>query len=500
MRPPSVSYQFVVGSTRPVIMAPVRPSHLCYHCQMQRWGPAAYRDRPVRDDESGVSEGPTASDWALFALHAVRRRKWITIGAFLFGVGATVLYYATRVPMYHVETVVTARRQQSVSSVVRPTVGDDQPTRLAWELVHRRENLIELVKQTGMAPDPHSTKKAGLTDWLAHFVSRSSSNSESHDDPVGGLVLMLDKALLVTTSDGTVKIAIDWPEPREAYRLVEAALQNFLEARHVQEITAIDEVISLVQGQVAALRVQMDKAIEEAQRELAGGADGSRQASARRGQVSEELVRLKSLLDAKQRAIADVEDFRRRRLAELQSQLDERLAMYSNAHPVVVNLRQDIQALSRESPQIVTLREEEQKLRGDYAARLAQEGRPPDAEPGPSRAALVGTARSIEQNERVREMRIQYQQMVERLSSARLDLDAARAAFKYRYNVVWPAQMPTEPESPKPLKILGLGTFCAMLLSLLAAMAPDLLRGRVTERWQVERSLELPIIGELPRE
>ena len=44
----------------------------------------------------------------------------------------------------------------------------------------------------------------------------------------------------------------------------------------------------------------------------------------------------------------------------------------------------------------------------------------------------------------MRELRLQYEQMAARLMSARVDLDAARAAFKYRYKVIWPPEIPTE--------------------------------------------------------
>jgi uncharacterized protein involved in exopolysaccharide biosynthesis len=318
---------------------------------------------------------------------------------------------------------------------------------------------------------------------------------------LNALVLRLDRALSVMTEDGTITIQIDWPDPQQAYHLVEAALQNFLEARHVQEITALDEVISLLQGRTATLREQLEDAIEQAQRTPARSPEAraaAPAAAAPRGQ-SEELTRLKSMLDAKERAIQDVEEFRRRRLADLQAQLDQMRGVYSDAFPGVINLRQEIASISRESPQVTALREEERRMRVEYQAKLAAQPRAaaPSASSSDERPR-PGNERD-EGEERIREARAAYLAMVERVHAAQLELDAARAAFKYRYNLIWPAQMPKGPVGPNPLKIIGAGTFASLLLALGFATLLELRAGRVVARWQLERKLDLPVLAEIGR-
>ena len=97
----------------------------------------------------------------------------------------------------------------------------------------------------------------------------------------------------------------------------------------------------------------------------------------------------------------------------------------------------------------------------------------------------------------MRDARFQYQQIVERVSMAQLELDAVRAAFKYRYNVIWPPQMPREPVSPNPVKVFGAGILAALFLAAGAAAFPDFRAGVIVERWQVERSLGLPVLAEI---
>ena len=461
-------------------------------------------------DDAGEPSGSSPLQWALFILGAAMRRKLLAAGLLLMGLAALIAYYRSRTPLYLVEAKILVQRTAYSSP--------DDPARSANVLVHRRDNLVNLIKQTDLvaesAETPAVTTSSRWLSWLAMLSSRAVS---MEDDPLDGLVAALDRAIDVTSSyDGTITIRVKWPDPQEAYRLAEAAQQNFLEARHLQEITATDEVIAILQGRVATLRDQLARTVEEVQREATYGpaarsSETKASASAPRADPAaartraEALVALKSKLDAKERAIADVEDFRRRRLADLMAQLDEKRATYSDTYPGVVALRQDVESLSRESPQVIGLREEARKLRDQYAERLAQEGVNVSTAPSTSTATRADhpdravSSVIVEQDERVREARARYASMLDRLSAAQLERDSARAAFKHRYNVTWPAEVPREPFSPKPLKILGLGSVAVLLFVLLCVAAPDLWSGKIIQRWQIERSLELPVLTELNR-
>ncbi len=444
-------------------------------------------DLPGYEGDGAPEPAPRASlpDWGRLVLGAVWRRKALAAAVFLLGLTASAVYYWLKTPLYHVETKILAQRQQTLPSIVRPGGPDEAPTRTAYELVHRRENLINLVKQTNLFV---GSSKAPSTSWLERIAS--------DEDPLNALVLKLDRLLVVTTVEGVITIEIDWPDPQQAYHLLQAAQENFLEARHLQEITVIDDVISLLRGRAATLAADLQKVIEEVQQGGVRGGDVPPRSAAPRVGASDDLAQLRAKIDAKERAILDVEEFRRRRLADLQAQLDEKRGVYSDAYPSVVSLRQDIEALTGESPQAARLREDERKLRAEYAARLGEAGQLRTSAPVTS-VPHRATDASIEQNERVREARLQYQQMLERVNAAQLELDTARAGFKYRYTIVWPAEVPTKTSSPRPLKTFGLGTIVSLLLALVAAVAPDLRSGRVVERWQVERTLDLPVLAEV---
>ncbi len=441
-------------------------------------------------DETASSGRLTFADWVVLALGAARRRKLVVAGFFLLGVAATVGYYLWRAPTYRVDAKILAQRSQALPSAVR-AVYEDVPTRSAWEMMHRRDGLIAIVRQARLLPDDVlPTGPAGE----APAAAGTPVAAGGVDDPLEKVLAVLDDQLQVTTEDGVISVSLEWPDPGQAYQIVQGVVSNFLEARHLQEVTAIDEVMAVLRARAAQLRQEVDEATENARTSTAAPRPPSRVRRA-----SAELLRLQSMLESKERAIQDVEEFRRRRLADLQAQLDQARNTMSEAHPTIISLRKDIEALGRESPQIQGLREEERTLRRQVAQGLAREGL---GTLGPSATApqALGLAATPEEDPRVRHVRVQYEQIVTRINSAQVELDAARAAFKYRYNVVWPPQLPSEPVSPDPRKLSLLGGLASILLAMLAAAAPDLARGRVVERWQIEKSLGLEIIGEVRRQ
>jgi hypothetical protein len=91
-----------------------------------------------------------------------------------------------------------------------------------------------------------------------------------------------------------------------------------------------------------------------------------------------------------------------------------------------------------------------------------------------------------------------YEEMLDRLEGARIELETARAAFKYRYTVISPPQFPRRPISPNvPLLAVG-GLIMAAFLALFVVTALDIVGGRIVEAWQADRLLGLPVLGEVP--
>jgi len=472
---------------------------------------------PVPTESADLFDYQLIRDYAGFVLRAPARHRVLSAVVFLTVLGSALVALWALPRSYHTEVKILAQRNQVISALGNPrrsVPGDaDAPTRAASETVLRRDNLVALVKQTNLM-DHWETHRAPLQrarDW----VLRLAGAVPTEEDRLDALVGLLEKRLSVSAGDGTVTIAIDWQDAQMAYRLVEAAQQNFLEARHAMEISTIAEAISILEGHASSVQESMAATLDEMRRSREARQQSAPAAARPRPssgvtQADQDLAQLKVMLVAKRRALGDLEGFRRRRLAELEAQLVEQQRIYADAHPLIVSTRESIAGLATDSPQMASLRKEERELRDEYTRRA---GRDPDA-PAPAvhagGAQAEGTIRreAAELNHRELEeytqTRLQiasrkYEELLDRIDGARIELDTARAAFKYRYSVINPAQVPKKADKPKPLMLLIAGLLGGVVLALFCSVAADLRSRRVVERWQLERQLDLPVLAELGR-
>lgn len=546
---------------------------------------------PSANDDGGEEESKPVDlklvlNLLSYALGSVRRHKAIAATLFAVIFGGTVLALAVMPKTYHVETTLFAQRNSALA-----LKGDQQsegPNHSAPETIMRRENIVGLIRQTDLVHEWYKRRAP-----ISHFkdvLMAALHKPETEAETVQWMADVLEKKMNVSTQgEGTIVIAIDWPDPLMAVRLVEAAGQSFLEARRATEVTAISEQIHILQNHAAALREEVDATVDSVESfrakrlgklpssapatasssaavsasvpaapgppempatasssppegtsaAVAPGSSGAPASSGAPGASSgrpaasaspvaaapsrprvladPEIGRLRTVIEAKQRAINDLEEFRRRRLLELNASLAEKSATYTDQHPIIIDLRKNIAALSTESPEVPAMRADIEALQKELDERLAAEDdvRGREFTGGSGRGSgtpppLPGSIIRIEQepsDERDPEMvyaRGQLHDAMEKYASlraqietAQIDYDTAQAAFKYRYSVIDPPLYPKGPSKPKGQLVTLAGLAGGVLISIFIAVAMDLRRGRFVARWQVERSLDLPILAEM---
>jgi uncharacterized protein involved in exopolysaccharide biosynthesis len=226
------------------------------------------------------------------------------------------------------------------------------------------------------------------------------------------------------------------------------------------------------------------------------------------------------MIDAKQKALDELESFRQQRIQQLQTKLEEERGVYTDEHPIVADTKQALSAASQESPQARQLKGELKRLRSDYdslhattESDLGKKETKEHAErrllPFPSSGKLTNDALRIEQevsDDRDPEVELarsklrfaveNYQSLADRLQKTRIDLDTAEAAFKYRYTVVTPPEVPRGPISPKSTMILAAAVVFGLVFGVISAFISDVRKGTLYERWQVEQALSLPVLTE----
>jgi capsular polysaccharide biosynthesis protein len=462
---------------------------------------------------------------------SIRRRKGLALLVLGAVVSATLIGLLTFPRYYHAEAKILAQR-----SAALPIRGDqpgvDTTTRSATETIMRHDNLIGLIKQTDLINhyNHHRAPVVRIKDAVFGLF-----HTPSEADEIDNMIERLEKRVYVWLQEGTVNIGVDWPDAQMAYRLAEEAQQSFLEARHVEEVQAISESVAILQNHATGLRADIDSSVD-ALRQLRAGhqphpsarvaMDSSAPASptpapAPRASAEPDakLAKLKVAIAAKERAIADLEDFRRHRRAELQAHLDEQRAVYTERHPIVMDLQQTIASLGTESGQVVTLRKELAALEEEYDREAGVPGAGVQAAARPSRQVIAlsvsapppelpGDILSLERESgeerdpamvyargQLRDAMDKYGALRSQIQAAQIELQTAEAAFKYRYSVVKPAQVPKHVASPNAPAIMLAALFGGLLVALIAAVGADIRNGRIIEGWQIERMLERPVLG-----
>jgi hypothetical protein len=516
-------------------------------------------DPPPDAPQDGEGGGDTQMifDYAGFVLHAVTRHKLMATSAFVVMLTLVVAGLMVIPKTYHVEVKLFAQRNAVMTALSNPGRAipwdADAPTRAAAETVLRRDNVISLVTQTGLINewDRMRSPLGRAKDWVMRLITGYELTA---DDKLDALVGMIEARMFVWAGpigDGTVRIELYWPDPEMAYNLVVKAQEAFLEARQVAETTAITESIALLERYSASLHDKVDKTISEIELTQSRNRPVSRPvrtAAAPQARLSPpaaatvaepatetfvsafepdpELTRVKAQISAKRQEIARLEETRQRQLADLQQKLGAAKTVYTEDHPTVLTLRQNMAAFSYESPQIAGAKEDLEKLEAEYdklsevdAQRMIQAelnrragsplptsivstlppaavaAAPILAAPPPQLAPAGRDETSEFAGLRLRTELNQLQSILERTDSARIELAVSQAAFKYKYNVITPAELPGEPVSPNVRMILAGGLVLSLLLAVGLAVARDLMSNRILEPWQVQRQLGVPILG-----
>jgi uncharacterized protein involved in exopolysaccharide biosynthesis len=507
----------------------------------------SHESLPEDGDAGSVIDYRALRNWVLFAARSVSRHRRLVLGAAAVTLLLASIAVLVLPKQYHVSTTLLAQKN-FVLALPGEEHNGRSPTSAAVETILRRDNLEAIVRETNLVEE-FSQRRAPLLK-LKDFLTSPFRKSMTEAERVDGLVKYLQKQLKVFTDDGagTVTIEIFWPDSQMAYRLVDAAKRGFLEARHVQETSTIAEQASILEGHAAELthdielvadiqalrsKKRLDKDLPAPPKNEPESEPPARRPVARvpapalaaaPKPVDDSVLRRRSelsvMIEAKRRAMTELEEYRRKRIAELQGELESRRASYTDVHPAIVELKHAIQAASKESPQVSKLRSDLKELEGEFAALGGDKVAAPEvptprvgsggtwSSTGASRHKLPGDVIRIEQGSaEERDPEIEYarsklkfsinayQALEEKIQRARIDLDTAEAAFKYRYTVVAPPEVPRGPLSPQIPLVLIAAAVCGLFVGLIGAVALDLRRGVFHESWQVEQFLTLPVLG-----
>jgi hypothetical protein len=482
------------------------------------------------DGESATNQAELIASYAAFARHALKRRWIVSLTVFSALMGMTLAVAKLWPRTYHCESRFIAQ-----PNLFAPHSGAQSGYDAlggAADVILRHESLEAIIKQTGLVKSwpvtrpPLLKAKDHVMAWLR--------GETSEDDTRKMLVGTLESKLFVQTTGNAAIISVDWQDPHAAAEIVEAAEQNFLESRHVAEISTIAEYISILEAHAIKVRDEIYNISDQLQKlREERRADAEKKVAERRADTKEavpalalprrnlarkpigedeDLARAKVMLEAKQRAISELEADRNQRLLNLRGKLAELESQYTAVHPLIVDTKRTIQSLSHETPQVTSLRGEVRDLENELKRRTAESEVAANGLAGSGGTALGAAAADPLPTEIMRladdedldpavtaQFRYavtNYTRLRDEISTARIDLDTAQAAFSHRYKIVVPPEAPGKAIKPKVPLVLGAGIVGAVFMALLAAILAELRAGKIIERWQVQQ-IELPVLAEL---
>lgn len=484
------------------------------------------------EDEDGGGGGPTAGELIAFLRGAPKRRRRAALTA--FGVTATlgIVVALFKPPTYTTDVKILVQRNatlKDVAATTRTTQSYESPTKGASEAILRRDNVIGLVHDAKIL-DRWEADRPPILRFLDSLKERFRGKP-NEEDKVRAVVGILEKRLTVQADDMTITIGASWSSATTAFAIVSMAERRFLNSRRSSEVGMISDAIDILEAHLKTEREKLNQAVAELQhleeaKHAAPASSGSATPSSApaskpdkrppvhvpKAAAAPDPERTK-LIEEKRRRIAEIEAERQRQINDLNAQLTTLRGTLTPAHPSIVALERRLEIAKNPHEDVTALKQQVQQLEAELAnasppsphvdptPRVPDNGEH-DAGAGTSSGPIVVVARPDDDAEtslakqKLTNATLKYDDLQSRLRAARIELDVAEAAFKYKYAILTPPEVPRDPKKPSAAVIGIAGFVGALLFYFLIPAVLDLLSGRFIAAWQAKK-LGIPLLGEV---
>lgn len=504
------------------------------------------------EEGSGGLDIEQIREIAGFVLRAPRRRPKLVAAVFVVVASLGVLVGLAMPKTYNSQVKLLAQRSAIHVLTGQNNGVEDNPTKNVADMIMRHDNLVALAKEANLV-NRASEGKSKILKFKERLMDKLFG-APSEADMLNVMVNTLAAKLEVTvTEDSEVVISINWSDPKLAYDLVTLVQKNFLEARYDSDVAVINDSIQVLEEHAKSELARVDKELDDYAKIVASRAAKTPSTTAPvvvpAGGGRTYVIRpapsaasapaapavdpeLAKELEDKRAQMRSLEEGRQRMLDNLNQQLAQAQLTLTPMHPTVIGLQQQIAQLQEPSPELAQLRSEVRALMAQIAGPSTAAAAPaPSATPlaatrtFPSPRTLMapatgatngdgGTTAAVDplavappnsdhdgplqlaQSELELAIR-SYEDALTRLDASKVELDITGAAYKHRYTVVTPAELPRAPKKSLGRIIEIASVIGGFVLALLLATGLDILGGVIFETWQVRRRLKLDLLGEL---
>ncbi len=465
------------------------------------------------------------------ASRSARRRKGLSFVVMMICGALTVLAAIFAPRSYEVESRVLVQRTATLGGQQQQQVytSPEEMRNIAREYeeqVLARDNIVAIVKQKNLVQrwDDMRQPHRRLLDKINRRLGKAVPSDDERFDT---LVATIERRMKVWVDATTVTVRLDWSEPTAARDIVDAAVKNFLDARYEAEVGVIPARLKIQETFVAQAHkdlevaagelVRLQKAKDPKERVNlfipalpAGVKDAPQQPPPEADPI------LKAKLENVRNQLGVLQDAKLRRIAELNQQLIEKRQTLAEGHPEVIALKQTIAATEHDPPQLAALKAQEREILAEInakqreaAARAATErANAPQPAPAPRMAAPAAApsgekaAEGTTSPKSVQDAQVQfdtasakYQELVKTMQTLQLEMQTTEAAYKTRYKVTHPAEVPAAPKRPVGLIAVAIGLLATFMAVLAMAVLADRMSGIFFEPRDVRDRLGIPVFA-----
>ncbi len=448
------------------------------------------------------------------AARSAKRRKGLSFVVVMICGALTVLGAIFAPRNYECEARVLVQRTLAITGGQQIQLSPEEMRNIAREYeeqVMAHDNIIAIVRQKNLVQrwDEMRQPHRRLIDKINQKLGKAPPTD---DEKYDALVGKIQHGLKVWVDATTVTVKLEWSEPEAARDIVDAAVKNFLEARFQSEVGLIPERLRILEGGVTQAHKDLEVAAAELVRQQklmnprervnivipnlpAGVTERAEPAD----------PALKARLEAIRAQIAVLQEAKTRREVELGQDLVQKKQTLAEGHPDIIALKQTIDASRADSPQLAKLKAEERELLNEISAK--QRAAAENAKPAPRAPVVAPVAVAVEApvsggTKSVQDATVQfdavskkYTDLANQLDSARIEMKTAEAAFKNRYRLVHPAEVPLAPKRPVGLIAILIGVMSTIAAVLAVAALADRFSGIFFEPRDVRDRLGLPVFA-----
>ena len=457
-----------------------------------------------------------------FVWRSIMRHRIMIVIILFFVIGLSVALIQVLPITYQVSASILAHPSGKLMDI-RPY--EERSSSL--ELIRSRENIKSIVKELKLVDNARENRSTlgKAKAYIFSFISDKTPPTE--EQLLDGITDYFYSCFWVSSAGNLINFNVTWRDPKMALLIAENLVNNYLEDQFKQEDTGY--LVNIEKAKMKLARANdILSAAEQSYREIytkkntpIASSDETKnkplsisspkstpQPVSTVLEIGEDIEELERELDLKRREMELLQQTYLKRVNEAKSKLAELQLTMGPQHPEVKKTEQLVSLLASPPASIEKLRSEQEAL----TARIAEAKKLAAASSSANKSTTrrrrvhsVGAVSSkskstLEEEDKLEEYtraKIARNYAEEELLNANIQYEAAKSALKYRFQVIQPPRMPTEPSGPKT-KLIVIGAIVAgLFLGVFLSVFADLRTGAIFETWQVSRVLGIPVLGEI---